>query len=101
MAQSFKDSGSAYPFVVFATADLPESARTVLRTAGITVREIAYLEPEKDNNVELDPNDHRFADTWTKLRCFELLEYEVSSSSLAPRLSACLLRKRPRRSDER
>lgn len=78
MAASLKEHKSAYPFVVFATKELPEDARAVLRTAGIAVHEIDYLEPEAGNKAELNDHDARFADTWTKLRCFELLEYEVS-----------------------
>jgi len=78
MANSIKKTGSKYPFVVFATTELPEEARAVLRTAGIAVKDIDYLQPDEENQVEIAVNDHRFADTWTKLRVFELTEYEVS-----------------------
>jgi len=86
IAQSIKASGSKYPFVVFATPELPGDARAVLHTAGIAVRDIDYLEPDQANSVEIAENDHRFADTWTKLRVFELTDYEVSR---ALRLGAC------------
>ncbi|GAA5937422.1 glycosyltransferase family 8 protein [Sporobolomyces koalae] len=67
--------GSKYPLVVFATPELPQEAREVLQRKGIRVRDIKYLEPPKDGK-ELDQHDHRFADTWTKLRCFEMTEYD-------------------------
>lgn len=79
MAESIRKRGSKYPFVVFATAELPEEARAVLKTAGIAVKDIDYLQPDEDNQVDIAENDHRFADTWTKLRVFELTEYEVCS----------------------
>ncbi|GAA5950791.1 hypothetical protein JCM21900_002019 [Sporobolomyces salmonicolor] len=66
---------SAYPLVVFASPELPRPAREILEARGIRVRDIAYLEPPKDKK-DLDEHDRRFADTWTKLRCFEMVEYE-------------------------
>ncbi|KAL8290092.1 hypothetical protein RQP46_003031 [Phenoliferia psychrophenolica] len=67
---------SAYPLVVFATKELPVEAREVLQSFGIEVHDIEFLEPRENNKVELAEHDHRFADTWTKLRCFELTQYE-------------------------
>lgn len=76
MNASLIKHNSAYPLVVFATIGLPQDARDVLISQGIRVRDIEYLEPE--TKLELDGHDERFADTWTKLRCFEMVEYEVS-----------------------
>ena len=67
-----------YPLVVLATKELPQNARDVLRSRGIGVRDIEFLEPVKELKTTLDSHDHRFADTWTKLRVFELEEYDVS-----------------------
>ncbi|KAM0788763.1 hypothetical protein ACM66B_002854 [Microbotryomycetes sp. NB124-2] len=67
---------SAYPLVVFATPELDQNSRAVLESRGIVVRDIEYLEPVKELKTTLDGHDHRFADTWTKLRVFELVEYD-------------------------
>lgn len=75
MNESLIKHNSKYPLVVFATTGLPQEARDVLSYHGIKVRDIKYLEP--DTKLELDGHDERFADTWTKLRCFEMVEYEV------------------------
>lgn len=77
MNASLIKHNSAYPLVVFATIGLPQDARDILVSQGIRVRDIEYLEPE--TKLELDGHDERFADTWTKLRCFEMVEYEVSA----------------------
>ena len=79
MNASLVRAKSAYPFVVFATPELPVEAREVLESQGIRVRDIAYLEPVASNKADLVGHDARFADTWTKLRCFEMVEYEVSA----------------------
>lgn len=68
---------SKYPLVVFATPTLPEEARAILGHKGIRVRDIKYIDPPKSGK-ELDEHDQRFHDTWTKLRCFEMAEYDVS-----------------------
>ncbi|BGP15059.1 hypothetical protein JCM10213_002797 [Rhodosporidiobolus nylandii] len=73
--QSLVRSGSKYPLVVFATPELPQEARDILEQRGIRVRDIAYLSPPGDAK-ELDEHDKRFHDTWTKLRVFEMVEYE-------------------------
>lgn len=75
--QSLQKHKSAYPLIVFATKELPLDARQVLQSKGIRVRDIEYLEPKAENKGELVEHDRRFADTWTKLRCFEMVEYEV------------------------
>ncbi|GAA5923506.1 hypothetical protein JCM3775_000409 [Rhodotorula graminis] len=76
LQHSLVQHGTKYPFVVFATEELPEDARDILRRRGIAVRDIDYLEPPKEQRKELDEHDRRFADTWTKLRVFEMAEYE-------------------------
>lgn len=77
--QSLVENKSAYPLVVFATKELPQDARDILGRRGIHVREIEYLQPPPDKQANLDEHDLRFQDTWTKLRVFEMAEYDVSS----------------------
>ncbi|ORY91634.1 nucleotide-diphospho-sugar transferase [Leucosporidium creatinivorum] len=74
--QSLRKHNSAYPLVVYATPSLPLEAREILQARRIAVRDVAYLEPVDKLKAKLDDHDHRFADTWTKLRAFELVEYE-------------------------
>ena len=94
---SLKEHKSQFPLVVFASATLPQDAREVLQSQGIRVRDIEYLEPRQENRGELDEHDTRFADTWTKLRCFEMVEYEVRSHSSSPILGIDPLRFTARR----
>lgn len=77
LADSLARHRSKYPLVVFATQELPQVARDTLDARGIRVRDIDFLEPPKENRGELDEHDRRFADTWTKLRVFEMTEFEV------------------------
>lgn len=74
---SLKAVGSKYPLIVMATADLPEDCRDVLHSAAIPVVDVEtiYPAPERHSLVE---NDHRFRDTWTKLRVFEMVHFDVS-----------------------
>ncbi|KAJ9108598.1 hypothetical protein QFC19_002315 [Naganishia cerealis] len=67
--------GSKYPLVVMATPQLSEDCRNVLRSASISVIEVEsiYPPPERHSLVE---SDHRFRDTWTKLRAFELIHFD-------------------------
>lgn len=88
LAHSLRKVGSAYPLLAYVTPELPDEARQVLKSHDIIVREINYLEPAKDLKSELDAHDHRFADTWTKLRCFELVEYEVRAVRTPQQLNA-------------
>ncbi|POY74137.1 hypothetical protein BMF94_2949 [Rhodotorula taiwanensis] len=74
--QSLVENKSAYPLVVFATKELPQDARDILGRRGIHVREIEYLQPPPDKQANLDEHDLRFQDTWTKLRVFEMAEYD-------------------------
>ncbi|KAI0318474.1 nucleotide-diphospho-sugar transferase [Amylostereum chailletii] len=65
---------SKYPFVALVTPTLSEDARGVLERRGVLVHEVSSLIPPDGTK----PSDHdaRFADTWTKLRAFELEEYK-------------------------
>lgn len=70
---------------MYATFSLPAEARGVLQQRGIHVRDVDYLEPVDSLKGKLDDHDRRFADTWTKLRAFELVEYEVSRARAVER----------------
>ena len=74
--QSLMDVGTQYPFVVMVTPTVTEDDREILVKRGIMVRDIDSLAPEAGRN-NLAAHDARFRDTWTKLRAFELEEYEV------------------------
>lgn len=56
-----------YPLVIMVTPSLPEDVRSVVRNAGIAMREVDSLHPE-DGIHSLAEHDARFGDTWTKLR---------------------------------
>lgn len=73
--QSLRSVGSKYPLVVMVTPSLPDDVRAVLRKRRIRTRDVDSLQPP-DRNHSLAEHDIRFADTWTKLRGFELVEYE-------------------------
>ncbi|KAJ3510542.1 hypothetical protein NLJ89_g4619 [Agrocybe chaxingu] len=65
---------SKYPLVVMITPSLPEEVRAILRKRSILMREVKSLQPPNGMHT-LAAHDVRFADTWTKLRGFELIEY--------------------------
>jgi len=70
-----RDTLSKYPLVVMVTPGLPRGCRDVLQKRGIPIREIQFLQPG-DGMHTLAAADVRFHDTWTKLRVFELEEFE-------------------------
>lgn len=69
---------SAYPLVVMVTPALDEVSRAVIRGRGLKIIEVESISPGKGRNGFDTGFFARFADTWTKLRAFELVEYEVS-----------------------
>lgn len=80
--KSLKEVASRYPLVVMASPQLPADARDVLRARSVVVRDIEYLEPEPGRHT-IAEHDIRFRDTWTKLRVFDLAEYDVSRGAQA------------------
>ncbi|KAJ7706052.1 nucleotide-diphospho-sugar transferase [Mycena rosella] len=70
-----RDTKSKYPLVVMVTPDLPQEVRDVLIKRGIPMREIRSLQPGEGVH-SLATADARFQDTWTKLRAFELEEFD-------------------------
>ncbi|KAI0639251.1 glycosyltransferase family 8 protein [Trametes polyzona] len=73
--KSLVDAGSKYPLVVMATPALPQEVRDVVMRRGISIRDVDPLYP-KDGKHQLAAHDVRFAETWTKVRVFELVEYD-------------------------
>ncbi|KAH9082118.1 nucleotide-diphospho-sugar transferase [Lactarius deliciosus] len=72
---SLKSVQSRYSLVVLVTPTLPQRTRDVLVRCGIPFREVQSLRPGDGQYVPAE-HDERFADTWTKLRVFELIEYD-------------------------
>ncbi|KAK7463696.1 hypothetical protein VKT23_005635 [Stygiomarasmius scandens] len=66
---------SQYPLVVMVTPDLPQDARDILLRYNIPMFEINTLLPAEDRH-NVAEHDVRFKDTWTKLRAFELVDFE-------------------------
>ncbi|KAJ7492501.1 nucleotide-diphospho-sugar transferase [Mycena latifolia] len=70
-----KDTESKYPLVVMVTPEVPQEARDVLIKRGIPLRDIRSLQPGEGVHSLAD-SDARLRDTWTKLRVFELEEFD-------------------------
>ncbi|KAI0936171.1 hypothetical protein AcW1_000473 [Taiwanofungus camphoratus] len=66
---------SAYPLVAMVTSDLPRDVQEVLRRRGIVLKEVEHLQPQEGTHM-LSAHDERFAETWTKLKAFDLVEYD-------------------------
>lgn len=79
LAHTLKESGSAYPLIVLYTDSLPQSSLQVLQTesskSNLILRPVSALLPRKNVHVHLIAE--RFADTWTKLRVFQLHELKA------------------------
>ncbi|KAF5375112.1 hypothetical protein D9758_000170 [Tetrapyrgos nigripes] len=70
-----KRVNSKYPLVVMVTPELPQEARDILRRNDIPMYQIDTLLPAPDRHSVAE-HDARFGDTWTKLRAFELVDFE-------------------------
>jgi alpha-N-acetylglucosamine transferase len=79
LAYTLQRNHSDYPLVVLYTSNLPKDARRVLELeapkCNMILRECDHLLPPK--NIKMTLIAERFADTWTKLRVFELFEYDA------------------------
>ncbi|KAH9835701.1 nucleotide-diphospho-sugar transferase [Rhodofomes roseus] len=67
--------GAKYPLVVMVTPSVGQDIRDTLTRRGMIVRTVDHLTPREGAHT-LSPHDARFGDTWTKLRAFELTEYD-------------------------
>ncbi|KAK9771771.1 hypothetical protein SCAR479_11559 [Seiridium cardinale] len=79
LAHTLRQHGSQYPLVVLYTPSLSEDALHALRLeadeSNIILRKSELLLPPENTKITLIAE--RFGDTWTKLRVFELVEYDV------------------------
>jgi len=75
LEHTLRSVGSEYALIVMATPALPAEARDILAQRGIGVVNIQSLQPRPGLHT-LSVDDARFADTWTKLRAFELTDYD-------------------------
>ncbi|KAF8607263.1 nucleotide-diphospho-sugar transferase [Ceratobasidium sp. AG-I] len=66
---------SAYPLIVMVTPSVPPESREILRLRGIKIRPVEPMGPEP-GKWSVAPSDSRFIDAWTKLRVFELSEFD-------------------------
>ncbi|KAI9457740.1 nucleotide-diphospho-sugar transferase [Russula earlei] len=74
LERSLKSVASRYPLVLLVTPTLPQRTRDALSRRNVQFREIQPLQPE--GGSILATHDERFADTWSKLRVFELIEFD-------------------------
>ncbi|CAD6888059.1 unnamed protein product [Tilletia laevis] len=68
-----RDSASKYPLVVMVTSTLSDRAREVIVQLGCEVREVQPILPGQKSTSQAF---ERFTEAWTKLRAFELDEFE-------------------------
>ncbi|KAI0348682.1 nucleotide-diphospho-sugar transferase [Trametopsis cervina] len=73
--QSLLDVDAKYPLVAMVTPTLSSEGRQALQKRGIQLIEVESLLPTEGTHT-LASHDARFADTWTKLRAFELIQYD-------------------------
>jgi glycogenin glucosyltransferase len=73
LGQSLLRTGTPYPRVVMATSDVPASARQHLRNHGWLIRPVEPIPNPCPVPNQLYP---RFANVFTKLRAWELTEYD-------------------------
>lgn len=72
---------SQYPLVVMVTPSLDRESRDVIKGRGLEMVEVQSLRPAGGDGGVFE----RFGDTWTKLRAFELVQWEVSRDDLSYR----------------
>ncbi|KAK1075317.1 hypothetical protein LTR74_000279 [Friedmanniomyces endolithicus] len=79
LAYTLKKQGSKYPLLVFYTAGLQHAAVKALELEAVKLNLILkpceMLEPRSDMKITLIAE--RFKDTWTKLRVFEVFDYDA------------------------
>ena len=70
---SLRRTSSRYPLVALYTDALPAAGHAVLDRRSIPKRKVKQLSPSQERSYGNDP---RFADVWTKLSIYELVEYD-------------------------
>ncbi|KAI9830728.1 MAG: hypothetical protein M1819_005392 [Sarea resinae] len=77
LAYALKKQASQYPLIVLVTDSLPTTCLTALELeaphTNLAIKHVDSLLPAGDVNLIAE----RFADTWTKLRVFELTSYKT------------------------
>mgnify|MGYP000116384385 CR=1 FL=1 len=73
LGKSLERAGAAHPKLVLVTPDVPATARETLLAAGWLVQDI---EPIENPNPATGQLYARFANTFTKLRVFELSDFD-------------------------
>jgi len=73
--RSLLSVGAQHPLVVMVTPSVGQDVKDILTRRGMVVRMVDQLKP-RDGTHSLSVHDARFGDTWTKLRAFELTEYD-------------------------
>ncbi|KAF2095086.1 nucleotide-diphospho-sugar transferase, partial [Rhizodiscina lignyota] len=80
LAWSLQTCGSTLPLIVLYTPSVEEDAVRCLelesKQANIILRKVYTVLPPLDDPTKEESLDERFGDTWTKLRVFELVEYD-------------------------
>ncbi len=87
LAHSLKKYNSAYPLIVAVNPALPKEAVQALKDYGLEVKVVEPLVPVGKVMTIAE----RFVDTWTKLRVFEFVEYDVSKviPAVVPHVVSC------------
>ncbi|KAF2086839.1 glycosyltransferase family 8 protein, partial [Saccharata proteae CBS 121410] len=79
LSYTLAKQGSIYPLIVLYTDNLPAASVAALEAEGrhtnLIAKPIALLQPAE--NVKVNLIAERFGDTWTKLRVFELFDYDT------------------------
>lgn len=78
LAYTLRRHGSQIPLIVLVTDTLPPECADVLKAEDhgsglLVVKQVDHLIPSRQVNMVAE----RFVDTWTKLRAFELVEYDT------------------------
>ncbi|KLO09950.1 nucleotide-diphospho-sugar transferase [Schizopora paradoxa] len=71
MAYSLRSVKSKYPLVVM-VCDIPGEAREILELSGVEIVDADKLVSADSDHVQ----DKRFLESWTKLRAFDMIDYE-------------------------
>ncbi|PVF98055.1 nucleotide-diphospho-sugar transferase [Serendipita vermifera] len=72
---SLQTVGSKYPLLVLVTSALPAEGKRILQEAGIQIKEVDTVEVVQ-SRYNAEATVARLRDVWTKIRAFELEEYD-------------------------
>jgi alpha-N-acetylglucosamine transferase len=69
-------AGSKYPLVAMVTSDVSQDALDAIVSLGCLLQHVERLSPEQSLKGKQNHAQAHFQDVWTKLRAFELVDYE-------------------------